>query len=123
MENNEFICESCNKTFNAPEKINKFLAVCGLLLVYGLLPVGIGFIMGLIGVPLYIMAMLSWLSWGIWIIGIVHIIITVVKDTGRGKCPHCGATDFISINSVKGQNLLKQIKKIRQNMEKQKVNQ
>lgn len=119
-ESPEFICESCNETFGKIAKTNKFLKICGLLLIYGIIlylieSIPTNDISNLL--PRFILDM------AFFIIAIVHILMTLFKDNGRGKCPHCGATDFISINSVKGQNLLKQIKKIRQNMEKQKVNQ
>lgn len=105
-----FICESCNKTFVKPEKTNKFLKICGLLLIYGLIIVGIESISTddiSILLPRFILDM------AFIIIAAVHILMTLFKDNGRGKCPHCGAIDFISIDSIKGQNLLKQVNKIK----------
>lgn len=53
----KYICESCNKDFNAPNKINKFFAIIGLLIIYTILS--------------FLIIPLSWL---IGIIGLCHII-------------------------------------------------
>lgn len=112
----EYICESCNETFGLPEKTNKFLKICGLLLIYGLIlylieSIPTNDLSNLL--PRFILDM------AFIIIAIVHILITLFKDSGRGKCPYCGATDFISINSVKGQNLIKQVKELRTKIKQQ----
>jgi len=112
----EYICESCNETFGLPEKTNKFLKICGLLLIYGVIlylieSIPTNDISNLL--PRFILDM------AFIIIAIVHILMTLFKDSGRGKCPYCGATDFISINSVKGQNLVKQVKELRTKIKQQ----
>ena len=52
------------------------------------------------------------------IIAIVHILTVIFKDKGRGKCPCCLSEDFVLLDSIKGQNLLKQIKKYKQHNKK-----
>lgn len=107
-DKDNFICESCNKTFDSPKKVNKLVKVCFLLLIYG-------FILLVIDniptddvsniLPRFILE-ITFL-----IIAIVHILTTLFKDVGRGKCPFCMSEDFVLIDSIKGQNLLKQIQK------------
>lgn len=112
----EYVCESCNKTFGKPQKTKKLLKIAALLLIYGVIIYLIESIptndISLV-LPRFI------LDVTFVVIAIVHILITIFKDSGRGKCPYCGAVDFISINSVKGQNLIKQIKKIKKTKEEQ----
>ena len=114
-DKDNFICESCNKTFDNPKKTNKFLKTCCLVLVYGL----ILFVIESIPtndvsniLPRFIMD-ITFL-----IIAIVHILTVIFKDNGRGKCPYCLSEDFVLLDSIKGQNLLKQIKKYKQHNKK-----
>ena len=107
-EDNKFICECCNKIFDNPKKPNKLLKVCCLVLVYGLILLVIesiptNDISNIL--PRFIMD-ITFL-----IIAIVHILTVIFKDNGRGKCPYCLSEDFVLLDSIKGQNLLKQIKK------------
>ncbi len=111
----EYVCESCNKTFGVPEKMNKFLRVCGLLGVYGVL---LWLIESIPTNDISLLLPRFILDIAFVIIAIVHILITLFKDNGRGKCPYCGAADFISINSVKGQELMKQIEKLHNKKDK-----
>lgn len=107
-EKADYICESCNETFFHPEKRNKFLYICGLLGIYSVILFLVESIptddISLI-LPRFIMDV------AFAIICIVHILVVLCKDSGRGKCPYCGSTDFISINSIKGKELLEKIEK------------
>lgn len=94
-----YICRSCNDEFNTPSKNNKFLKVIGLFFIYILLTVVFA-----------ISVVLWWAIWPLWLIFIVHIIVVIVKDQGRGKCPECGSDDFVSTQSVGGQEIIKKIK-------------
>ena len=107
----KYICESCNKDFDTPDKINKFFAVIGLLFIYIVLSFLI--IPFAIVLSFFIVPFASLL----WIIALIHIISIIVKDNKRGKCPNCGSIDFVYIESVKGQVLLKKIKKIKKEIE------
>lgn len=111
----EYVCESCNKTFGVPEKTNKFLRVCGLFGIYIVLLLAVESIptddISLL-LPRFILDVVF------FIIAIVHILITLLKDNCRGKCPYCGANDFVPINSVKGQSLMKQIAKLHNQKDK-----
>lgn len=118
----EYICESCNKTFGVPKKINKFLRVCGLfgfyivvlLLIENYVPNNYVPIIDDISLllPRFI------LDIAFFVIAIVHILITLLQDNGRGKCPYCGANDFVSMDSVKGHELMQQIEKLHNQKDK-----
>lgn len=99
-----YICESCNKQFEKPEKINKFLYSIGLLFLYGL----IQWLILLSG------TFIAWyLIWLINLFAIFHILSVIFRNSGRGKCPYCSSTDFVCTDSVKGQEIIRQIKKLK----------
>ena len=93
-----YICRSCNYEFNEPKKYNKLLKVFGLFLLYILLT--IIFVVSIV---------LLWAVWLLWLVFIIHVIAVVIKDQGRGKCPECGSDDFISVQSIEGQEMIKKM--------------
>jgi len=102
-----YICESCNKQFEKPEKKNKFLSFITLICIYGI----ILYFIESIQVTDLSMAFSRFLfDWFIAFVAIVHILIMLFKDSGRGKCPYCGSTDFVFTDSVKGKDIIRKIK-------------
>ncbi len=118
----EYVCESCNTTFGVPKKINKFLRVCGLFVFYIVVLLLIENYVPNNYVPIIddisLLLPRFILDIAFFVIAIVHILITLLQDNGRGKCPYCGANDFVSINSVKGHELMQQIEKLHNQKDK-----
>lgn len=101
----EFICESCNKEFDKPEKMNRTLSVIGLVVLYWFLLSVMDTLPGISSVFATIL---------IGIAGSIHVIyISLFKEIGRGKCPCCKSKDFVSTDSIKGHEIISKLKKLR----------
>lgn len=103
-----YVCEACNHLFTEPKKTNKILSVFMLIIIYGLL---IFLVESIQSNDLSVAGFRFILDISLFVAAIIHIIVVCLKENKRGKCPYCLSEDFVLLDSVKGQNLLKQIKK------------